>query len=78
MSRSKASYIKISADFGFNRHQLIRWRFAPERVFLYFADGVEELAGQDREAFRNWVEMVGEDAPMTHQYSMFVRNGNAG
>lgn len=74
MNNKNASYVKIGKAFGFNRHQLTRWRFGPENVVLCFTDGQQEvLTGADRETFRNWAETVAEAAPETHQYTLFER-----
>lgn len=78
--RKVSQFIRISKEFGFNRHQLMRWRFGPESVTLHFTGGGSEvLVSQERETFRNWIESVGEAAPQTHQYSLFgaARNGDS-
>lgn len=69
-----ASFIKIGRGFGFNRFDLTFWRFneAMTEATLFFDNGDRaSLIGFDCEQFHNWTRSVGEDAPVTHQATLF-------
>lgn len=69
-------FVKVSKWFGFNRNRLLYWEFFQyegqgETAVLTFESGATVLEGADVQTFRNWVETEAEEAPETHQYTLF-------